>query len=89
MLSFRISALSLLLVATLGIPTASALTIDDNGRITGSAASLNAPDDQVPYPHLDDNGQPSHDFHSQGTVSFSPGHDQSDAFERAQQRMQQ
>ena len=76
----------------------SAFTVDEGASNKNAAANFNDPDDKIPYPHIADDGRPSNNFQGQpvgnGSVSFgftssAPSSAEPNAFERAQQRMQQ
>jgi hypothetical protein len=74
--------------------TAAALQIDETAG-KGDASRFSDPDNQIPFPHLDDNGQPSANFQSQpignsgASFNLTGPNSEPGAFERAQQRMQQ
>jgi hypothetical protein len=87
-----------LLAAAFGAHNASALTIDQSNGTTGSAAAnFGDPDDKIPFPHVaDDGSQPSGNFQMQpignsgASFGFSgSSNDNTSAFQRAQDRMQQ
>ena len=85
-------------VASLGYHNAFALSVDTStgSNNDGSAKFGGDPDDKIPFPHVADDGtQPSSNFQSQAVgnsgVSFglTPSSGAPDAFQRAQDRMQQ
>ena len=70
---------------------------DDNLNVMASAANFGDPDDKIPFPHVaDDGSQPSGNFQMQpignsgASFGFSgSSNDNTSAFQRAQDRMQQ
>jgi hypothetical protein len=82
------------IIASLGIHCAYALTVDSTTGAGSNASNFNDPDDKIPFPHVADDGQPSN-FQAQPvgnsglSFSLSPAHEDTNAFQRAQDRMQQ
>ena len=98
MQSLRLAIATMLLTAAFGMNTVSALSVDTSTTTNsdGSAKFGGDPDDKIPFPHVaDDGSQPSNNFQAQPVgnsgVSFglTPSSAEPDAFQRAQQRMQQ
>lgn len=98
---FRLITISVLMVSSIAIHNASALTIDQNtGTNVDGSSKFVDPDDKIPFPHVADDGDQSsnnssNSFQSStdgnGGVYFglTPSNGDTDAFHRAQERMQQ
>jgi hypothetical protein len=96
MRSFRLAITTLLLTATLGSQCAFAFEVDQTaGTNQDGSSRFSDPDDKIPFPHIADDGQPSNNFQAQPvgnsgiSFGFTPSNSGSDAFQRAQDRMQQ
>lgn len=86
-------------IVTLIASGASALTIEDKaGRNADGSSRFDDPDNAIPFPHVADDGsmQPGNNFQMQPAgnsgASFGftgKGNSDFDAFQRAQERMQQ
>ena len=96
MQSLRFLLTAMLMTAALGIQSASALSIDNTTATKSDGSSkFEDPDDTIPFPHIGDDGQPTNNFQAQPvgntgmSFSLTPSNAEPDAFQRAQDRMQQ
>ena len=93
----RFSVFAIALLALSASTNAMALSVDNNADASGNAAKFGDPDDKIPFPHMADDGQPSHSGaqpigNTGASFSFSgssSNNNDQGSFERAQQRMQQ
>ena len=95
MVSFRI-VMATLSITMISANAALAFEVDQSAATSSNAARLGDPDDKIPFPHVADDGTPpSNNFQAQSVgntgISFgiTPSNSQTDAFQRAQDRMQQ
>jgi len=85
-----------LIAGSIGIHAAAALEIDQTtGTNKDGSSRFGDPDDAISFPHVSDDGQPSNNFQAQPignsgvSFGFTPSNAGADAFQRAQDRMQQ